>query len=55
MLNAIVIAGFDKSAGKSLIGIPSKVSLIKDLSLIKDKGHIDSRGQFFGSIDGEIV
>jgi hypothetical protein len=43
MLNAMVIAGFDKSAGKSLIGIPSKVSLIKEKSLIKDKGPIDTR------------
>ena len=42
MLNAMVIAGFDKSAGKALIGIPSKVSLIKEKSLIKDKGPIDT-------------
>lgn len=42
MLNTMVIMGFDECGGKFIFGIPSKVSLIKDLSLIKDKSHIDT-------------
>ena len=42
MLNTIVIMVFDECGGKSVFGIPSNVSLIKDLSLIKDRSHIDT-------------
>ena len=33
---------FDECGGKSVFSIPSNVSLIKDLSLIKDRSHIDT-------------
>jgi hypothetical protein len=43
ILNAMLIMVFDECGGKSVFDIPSKVSLIKDLSLIKDRSHIDTR------------
>ena len=41
-LNTMVIMVFDECGGESVFGMPSKVSLIEDLSLIEDRSHIDT-------------
>jgi hypothetical protein len=38
----MIILVFDECGGESVFGIPSKVSLIEDLSLIEDRSHIDT-------------